>query len=99
MAEESDELRRLQRIVQDLSSNVTLLESRLNALEGRNIPGAALPLGSSAPTLAPTGESRIGLTLINRIGAFTLSNGSIFFFKYAADNEWIGPTARVFIGL
>ena len=99
MAEESDELRRLQRIVQDLSSKVTLLESRLTALEGRNIPGAALPLGSSAPTLAPTGESRIGLTLIDRIGAFTLAIGIIFFFKYAADNEWIGPTARVFIGL
>ncbi len=39
------------------------------------------------------------MTLINRIGALTLAIGIIFFFKYAADNRWIGPEMRVVIGV
>ncbi|MCC6265210.1 MAG: DUF2339 domain-containing protein [Bryobacterales bacterium] len=44
-------------------------------------------------------ESQMGLTWVNRIGAVTLILAAGFVFKYAADNGWIGPWARVLAGL
>jgi uncharacterized membrane protein len=44
-------------------------------------------------------ESNIGLTLVNRIGVITLVLGIAFFFKWAVDNQWIGPAGRVILGL
>src|SRR5579883_1829226 len=44
-------------------------------------------------------ETSIGLTLINRIGVITLVLGIGFFFKWAVDNNWIGPVGRVGLGL
>ncbi len=75
------------------------------------IPPAMLPLGPSGPRFAPnatpqnqpprgqTIETRMGLTWINRIGVLTLIIGVAFFFKYAIDNQWIGETGRVIIGV
>lgn len=48
---------------------------------------------------APAMETRVGLTIVNRLGVFTLILGVGFFFKWAADNDWIGPVGRVFLGL
>ena len=39
-------------------------------------------------------ESKVGLTLVNRIGAITLVLGIAFFFKWAVDNNWIGPAGQ-----
>ena len=47
----------------------------------------------------PAIETKVGLTLVNRIGVITLVLGVAFFFKWAVDNEWIGPTGRVLLGL
>ncbi len=44
-------------------------------------------------------ETRMGLTWINRIGVLTLIIGIAFFFKYAIDNQWIGETGRVALGV
>jgi hypothetical protein len=44
-------------------------------------------------------ETKVGLTVVNRIGAITLVLGIAFFFKWAADNNWIGPAGRVILGL
>ncbi len=44
-------------------------------------------------------ESRIGLNWINIIGVVTLIFGAAFFFKYAIDNDWVGPSARVALGI
>lgn len=44
-------------------------------------------------------ESQMGLTWVNRIGAVTLILAVGFVFKYAADNGWIGPWARVLAGM
>jgi uncharacterized membrane protein len=41
----------------------------------------------------------MGLTWVNRIGAVTLIIGVAFFFKYAVDNQWIGETGRVVLGV
>src|SRR5882724_3646859 len=52
------------------------------------------------PPLPPQGfESKVGLTILNRIGVFTLLIGGALFFKYAVDNDWLGPGARVAIGV
>jgi hypothetical protein len=54
----------------------------------------------SAPPLVDGGlETRVGLHWINRIAVVTLILGFAFFFKYAVDNDWIGPGARVGLGV
>ncbi|MBV9300815.1 MAG: DUF2339 domain-containing protein [Acidobacteriaceae bacterium] len=44
-------------------------------------------------------ETRVGLTLLNRVGVITLVLGVAFFFKWAVDNNWIGPRGRVILGI
>src|SRR4051812_21747913 len=44
-------------------------------------------------------ESRIGSHWLNRIGIAALLIGISYFLKFAFDNNWIGPTGRVAIGL
>jgi uncharacterized membrane protein len=44
-------------------------------------------------------ESRIGSHWLNRIGIAALLIGISYFLKFAFDNNWIGPTGRVTIGL
>jgi uncharacterized membrane protein len=85
MPERSDEL-------EQLRSEVDALKARVAALEGRSV---------TAPVTQQrtTDGSGFGLKTVNRIGALTLALGIAFFFKYAADNEWIGPVTRVLIGI
>lgn len=54
------------------------------------------PIEQPAP---PALETRIGLNWINIIGVVTLIFGTAFFFKYAVDNNWVGPGARVALGI
>lgn len=56
------------------------------------------PSGASEPK-APHLETNIGLTLLNRTGAVTLVIGVFFLFKWAVDNQWIGPAGRVMLGV
>jgi uncharacterized membrane protein len=51
------------------------------------------------PVPSPALETRIGLNWINIIGVVTLIFGAAFFFKYAVDNNWVGPGARVALGI
>ena len=44
-------------------------------------------------------ESLIGAHWLNRVGIAALLVGAAFFLKYAFENEWIGPAARVGIGI
>ena len=44
-------------------------------------------------------ESRIGSHWLNRIGITAVLIGVSYFLKFAFDNNWIGPTGRVAIGL
>ncbi len=47
----------------------------------------------------PDLESRIGSHWLNRIGITAVLIGVSYFLKFAFDNDWIGPTGRVAIGL
>jgi uncharacterized membrane protein len=47
----------------------------------------------------PTFESQVGLQWLNRIGVITLLLGVAFAYKTAIDNDWIGPGARIVLGV
>lgn len=59
-------------------------------------PPLAPPPGESAPLEL---ETRIAGRWLNRIGIVALLLAVTFFLKYAFDNDWIGPTGRVGIGI
>jgi hypothetical protein len=44
-------------------------------------------------------ETQFGLTILNRLGVLTLVLAASFGFKWAVDNDWIGPGGRVAIGM
>ncbi|MFN0167534.1 MAG: DUF2339 domain-containing protein [Bryobacteraceae bacterium] len=73
-------------------------------------PASSGPEGSDGPFDLPTPspsfqpaepvlETRLGLTWINRIGAVTVLFAVAFFFKLAVENEWIGESGRVVLGV
>jgi len=59
-------------------------------------PPAAPPRPSATPK--PAMETRIGAHWLNRIGIAAVLIGVAFFLKFAFDNNWIGPGARVLTG-
>jgi len=66
-------------------------------------PAAPAPAVAPPPPLVPSGtttlEERIGVTWFTRLGAAVLVLGALYFFKYAIDNQWIGPWGRVALGV
>ena len=58
-----------------------------------------VPKLEPSPAGAPAMETRFGLNWLNRIAVVTLVLGVGFFFKYAVDNQWIGPGMRVALGI
>lgn len=65
--------------------------------EARAGPSEAVQVGVAPASQSV--ETSFGLNWLNRIGALTLVFAAAFFFKYAVDNGWIGPTGRVLLGL
>lgn len=65
------------------------------------IPSVAPSPGAISPTSHHSAdlESRIGSHWLNRIGIAAVLIGVSYFLKFAFDNNWIGPTGRVAIGL
>jgi len=58
--------------------------------------GFALP---SAPSgSSSTLEEKIALVWFTRIGAIALLFGVAYFYKYAVDNQWVGPLGRIVLG-
>jgi len=64
------------------------------------IPPAPEPMPAAPPPLPkPALETQFGLNWLNRVAIVTLLFGVGFFFKYAADNQWIGAGMRVALGI
>jgi uncharacterized membrane protein len=61
-------------------------------------PPAPARILSTKPSV-PDLEARIGSHWLNRIGISAVLVGVSYFLKFAFDNNWIGPTGRVVIGL
>jgi uncharacterized membrane protein len=64
------------------------------------------PVTASSPPPVPKPARRaldlertIGVRWFNLIGALALIIGIGYFLKYAIDNEWVGPTGRVVLGI
>ncbi len=57
------------------------------------------PSQKSHPSNSQDLESRIGSHWLNRVGIAAVLIGVSFFLDYAFENNWIGPSARVVIGL
>lgn len=93
-----DELSGLRAQMNNLTAEVAKLQERMRVLEAGSASSVA-PFREGDPRSKPQLESRLGLTVVNRVGALTLAIGIIFFFKYAADNQWIGASGRVGVGL
>ena len=85
--------------LEQLRAQVAALTRRVAALEqgAGTFSGAAR--SADLPAQPRREERRVGLTAVNRIGAITLALGILFFFKYAADNHWIGPVGRLIAGV
>ncbi len=60
---------------------------------------ASAPAVAAAAAQTDTLEMRFGSGCLARIGALAIVIGVGFFFQYAIDNNWLGPVARVLIGL
>jgi uncharacterized membrane protein len=59
----------------------------------------AQPPRSSAAVSEGGLETRFGLNWLNRVAVITLILGVAFFFKFAVDNDWIGPGLRIALGV
>lgn len=63
---------------------------------------AAVAPPPPAPAMPPPArslESRLGAQVFNRIGIIAILVGAATFLKLAVDKQWIGPVARVLVGL
>jgi uncharacterized membrane protein len=108
---EDEVLQAIQQALAEVLRKQRELEQRISRLEGSAMspvprmpetqrpamPEAPVPRVPGAPR--PAMEARVGLTLVNRVGVVTLVLGVAFFFKWAVDNDWIGPGARVGLGV
>ncbi|HWQ54269.1 MAG TPA: DUF2339 domain-containing protein [Bryobacteraceae bacterium] len=105
----SSALARLDRRQQEMLRRLERLESAAGvkaASEESVAPpvAAPAPLPAAATAEAPAPErprgfeTRMGLTLVNRVGVVTLVLGAAFFFRYAVEAGWLGVNARVLLG-
>lgn len=88
-------------LVQEVSPARPIALPKTNATP----PSPAVPPQVAAPAVqakpsqpVPSLEERIGVTWFSRLGAAVLVLGAAYFFKYAVDNQWIGPWGRVALG-
>ena len=59
---------------------------------------SAAPVNPAPATLSDDLESRVGGRWLLYVGVVILLVGVSFFLKYAFDNQWISPAARVLLG-
>ncbi len=110
---QDDRNRKIDLIIERLEAlqrEVSTVKSRLDAIEGRPA-SAATPTEQAAPSPPPQAppakparstkeiEAKIGGKWLNYIGIIAVIIGTGFFIKYAFENEWIGPTGRVVLGM
>jgi uncharacterized membrane protein len=105
MPNQADELAELRAAVENLSVQIAAIQRRVIELEQGSSSAKPTPIPQPISRIEASNrnsqqlESRVGLTIVNRIGAITLAIGIVFFFKYAVDSKWIGASGRVFLGV
>ncbi|QHN02503.1 DUF2339 domain-containing protein [Granulicella sp. WH15] len=99
-------------VLADLTARVESLERQLAELRQQPVslrPSASLPIKPVAAPAPPLElpppppkqslENRLGSQVFSRVGIIALLVGTTWFLKWAIDNQWIGQTGRVLIGL
>ncbi|MDT8068156.1 MAG: DUF2339 domain-containing protein [Terriglobia bacterium] len=114
MSKVDDELAALRAQVATLTSRIYRLEQQAGIPSEQPVPpfrapapvipaptpSPRLPAHPSAREPHPGGlESRIGQLWLNRIGIIATLIGISYFIKYAFDNNWIGASAIIALGL
>lgn len=98
-ADQEDLLKRIEKLEAEVEGREPGKTKRVNPLEELRSKGEPR---ISMPKIAKPKvdlEFRIGSTWLNRIGVVAVIFGLAFFLKYSFDNQWIGPTGRVLLGV
>ncbi len=111
----NEEIRSLRSLVNQINNRLDSLEGRQHAIQPEPQPEAEPPPPPPAPAPAaavPPSELKppkvkeereweqiLGGSWLARIGVLALIVGAGFFLKFAFDNEWIGPTGRIILGI
>ena len=69
------------------------------AVEVHTVQDPLVGVGVSQSEPVESMESRIGGNWLNKIGMLAIVLGMAYFLKYAIDNEWIGESGRVILGM
>jgi uncharacterized membrane protein len=104
---EDPQYEELQRQIAALTARVHQLEQRAGLQKDSRPtvkpgPIRVMPIASAAKRARGPDdsiESTIGGHWLNRVGIVAVLIGVAYFLKYAFENEWVGPSARVLIGL
>ena len=105
--------KKIDRIIDSLTTlqhEFSQLKARLDTLEGKPSPAVTTKVTSppppepAAPPKKPAPdhkelEARIGGRWLNYIGILAVIIGTGFFIKHAFENDWIGSTGRVVLGM
>lgn len=75
------------------------MEERAAVLEYEAPPEAAKPEPKPVTPRAKGLEQKIGLSWLSKIGMIIVVLGVIYFLKYSFENNWIGPTGQILIGI
>ena len=101
----SAELKELKNLAVSLQERIKKLEHRIELPFTTSIPDQKKELVSPEKEAEPipektqSFESKLGRIWFNRIGVVAIIFGAAYFLKYAFDNNWIGETGRVILGL
>jgi uncharacterized membrane protein len=106
-----EEVRRLRELVTAMNERLAALEVK----QGVGVPAPSKPvapvttpaphveapprIGKPAMVKKREWEQILGGRWLARIGVLALVIGIAFFLKFAFDNDWIGPTGRVILGI
>lgn len=92
-------IRRLESLIEETRKAPLAAPPSEPRSETQTWPAPSPAIASKPSAMSDELEALIGEKVLNRIGAVALIIGTGFFLKYAFDHDWIGPTARVIMGL
>lgn len=84
---------------EDLKREVEELRQRVARLEALLQPRTEVAPLRTPPPRQPSLETTIGSQWLNRVGILAVLVAMALFLKLAIDNHWLGPAARVAVGM